>query len=148
MCCQVPQLFDLFVNVISKEEFVSEVLDDSSNAVLWHSSQVGKHLQSLSTRHLFNGRIKLGTIAKTALNGFHILTDTESIEESIAKRGVDIASQHLESGRLSGSIDSQQTKAFASTYAQTQVIHSLQSLVVIFHQIPTTKNLVRKLFKI
>lgn len=66
---------------------------------------------------------------------FNIFSDAESIEESVALGDVYISGEHFEGGRLSRSVDSQQSEALAAPHTEAQVINGLESVIVPFHQI-------------
>lgn len=128
-----PQFFDLFINVISEEELIGEVFDDSIDAVLGQSPQVGKHPQCLPARHLFDRGVKLRAITQSPLHGFDIPSDAESVEVGVTVRNFNVARQHFESRRFAGAVDAQQTEAFATTHPQAEAVHRTEASIVIFH---------------
>ena len=63
-----PHFFDAFVDVITEQEFIGEIVDDSADAAARDASQISEHLQRFTTRHLFDDGVKLRTVTYPSLN--------------------------------------------------------------------------------
>ena len=126
--------------MVAEEEFIGQIFDDGLNAVLGYTAQISEHAQRLASSHLLDGGVKLGTITQATLNVLNAAPDAVTVQIGVTVRDVNVTGQHLEGGRLAGSVDAQQTETLAASHAQAQVIHGAESMVVVLDQIPSWAN--------
>lgn len=94
-----------------------------------NSPNPGEHVQRFLSAHFFNNSVELWTIANIGAGFSPIVANTPSLDKGIPLGDFILPGEHLEGGRLPGSIDTQQAETVADIHVEIDALDGFKVTV-------------------
>ena len=126
----LPERRRLFIPVLRQHRKIDDRINDGVDALLLDALEPSEHPERLAYGHLIDECVKLRTVPERLTRLADVVRHADAEEIRVARRCRNIAGQHLESRRLSGTVDAEQTEAFALGNAERQPVDGVEALAV------------------